>query len=240
MQRGDSFHGYNSESPLTAAHVALSVVDSAQGRIISCGYWDNALRVHALDSLREVAVSFSGHIGGITCVQLDKQGGNILVTGGADGTCRVWLLERPSLLSSFFDDLKPKGVTESHWDPNLMCVHTLCGHEAPITALHYSTDLDLVLSGSQDGTLCLHSARRGEFIRMITRLRGVSVDVLMVCGHGYLIAHSWSALKTWVFWVNGQELSVKSSALSSSLDDIAKERYYLFIFAMLWYTNYFT
>jgi hypothetical protein len=50
-------------------------------RIISCGYWDNTIKVHALDSLKEVASAHSGHIGEITCVQLGYQGGHTLISG---------------------------------------------------------------------------------------------------------------------------------------------------------------
>ena len=71
------------------------------GRIISCGYWDNALKVHTLDSHKEIASVTNGHLGEITCVQLGCQGSHTLITGGADGTVRVWILEDASLASSY-------------------------------------------------------------------------------------------------------------------------------------------
>ena len=47
-------------------NVALSVGELGNGRIISVGYWDNSLKVHALDSHREIASNSNGHNGAIT------------------------------------------------------------------------------------------------------------------------------------------------------------------------------
>ena len=214
-----------SETSLSSNQVLLSVVDGGLGRIISCGFWDNSLRVHTIDTLKEMACSTGGHAGIISCVHADKQGGRTLITGDSDGTCRVWLMESPQLVSCFEDDLKPKGVDDLVMDPNIICVHVLCGHQSPVTAIYYSSDLDLVLSGSQDGIICLHSASRGEFIRMINRLQGESIDVLFISPQGYIIVHSWSAAKVMVFWVNGQLLSERTSDLSVSAEDGVPERY---------------
>ena len=68
-------------SEISCRNIALSVGELGQGRIVSCGYWDNCLKVHALDSLREVASVNSGHLGEIVCVQLGYQGGHTLITG---------------------------------------------------------------------------------------------------------------------------------------------------------------
>jgi WD40 repeat protein len=180
--------------------VALSFGDAGQGRVLSCGYWDDAVKVHALDSLREIA-SANGHIGEITCVQLGYKNGQVLITGGADGTCRVWVLENPSLVASFtpYGSVGGSSAANSNtgatgnpsasasnsgtgtttasgasggnptasaggvggaeepssagYDtpPPLVCVHVLCGHSAPVTAMSYSADLDILLSGSNDG-----------------------------------------------------------------------------------------
>jgi hypothetical protein len=33
--------------------VSISIGDSGQCKIISCGYWDNTLKIHSMDSLKE-------------------------------------------------------------------------------------------------------------------------------------------------------------------------------------------
>ena len=68
-------------SEINCRNVALSVGELGHGRVVSCGYWDNSLKVHALDSLREVASVNSGHLGDIVCVQLGYQGSHTLITG---------------------------------------------------------------------------------------------------------------------------------------------------------------
>jgi WD40 repeat protein len=50
-------------------------------------------------------------------------------------------------------------------DQLLSCCHVLWGHDTPITCVDINSDLDVIVSGSQDGTVCVHTIRRGEFIR---------------------------------------------------------------------------
>ena len=66
---------------MNSKNIALSVGELGGGRVVSCGYWDNTLKVHSLDSLREIASVNSGHLGEIVCVQLGYQGGHTLITG---------------------------------------------------------------------------------------------------------------------------------------------------------------
>lgn len=89
-------------------------------------------------------------------------------------------------------------------EPALVCVHVLCGHQSPVTAISYSTDLDIVLSGSQSGLICLHSVRKGKFMRSISNALGSPVDLVLATSPGYLISHSWTDQSMHVFWINGQ------------------------------------
>jgi WD40 repeat protein len=50
----------------------------------------------------------------------------------------------------------------------LVCVHVLWGHQSPVRCISYSSPLDVVLSGGEDGRLCLHSVRDGSYVRCIT------------------------------------------------------------------------
>ena len=74
-------------SEMNSMNIALSVGELGSGRLVSCGYWDNTLKVHALDSLREIASVNSGHLGEIVCVQLGYQGGHTLITGVRHDPC---------------------------------------------------------------------------------------------------------------------------------------------------------
>jgi hypothetical protein len=213
---------YNEPLPvMTCKNVALSVGELG-GRILSCGYWDNSLKVHSLDhgSSREIASSHGGHIGKITSVQLGYQGGHTLVTGGEDGTCRVWVLESPSLASAFSNQYSDDDVS---CDSTLTCVHVLWGHHHPISAISYAHDLDLLLSADISGMLCLHTVRKGNFIRSIDHGLGqtntVPVTAVFTSSPGYLVSHSGDDLKLNLFWVNGQHL--ESTTVPSRIEIFA-------------------
>jgi len=200
---------YNDPLPaITCKNVALSVGEQGHGRILSTGYWDNSLKVHSLDQFREIASGRGGHIGEITCVQLGYQGGHTLVTGGEDGTCRVWVLESPSLAAAF--STNPCPDDDLSYDSTLACVHVLWGHQYPISAISYAHDLDLLLSADVSGMMCLHTVRKGNFIRSIDHTRGlgdpVPVTAVLTTSPGYLVSHSGDDLTLNLFWINGQHL----------------------------------
>ena len=137
-------------------------------------------------------------------VELGSQGLPTIVTGGADGTCRVWVLENASLASAFSKDLG--GADGDSIDPVLACLHVLWGHHSPITAISYATDLDILFSASESGLLCVHTVSKGHFVHSITHTEGASVDVVLASSQGYLVAHSWTDLQLHLFWMNGQHL----------------------------------
>lgn len=192
---------------LSSNHVVVSLDDSSSGRIISCGYWDNSLKIHAVDSLKDISSAANSHIGQITCVQAGYQGGITLITGGDDCTCRVWVLENPALALSYAEDgLHDIDTGYGVVDSNLQCVRVLCGHYTQITAIYYSSDIDIVFSASASGLLCLHSVRQGLYLRSITALLGHHVKVILSTSSGYLVVYSSSHKKLYLFWINGQIL----------------------------------
>jgi hypothetical protein len=202
-------HGsVNSLPTMSSNNIALSVADMGYSRIITCGYWDNSLKVHSLDTLKEVASNSNAHTGAVTCLQLGYQGGHTLLTGGDDATCRVWIMESPSLATAFSKDFVGEDDENEHLsDSSLTCVHVLYGHHRPITCISYSHDLDIVFSSSKNGYLCLHTVRKGEYIRSINDMVGSSVDVLLAISPGYLVAHSWESLIMNLYWINGNKLA---------------------------------
>ena len=215
---------------LSHMNVAMNIGEIGAGRIITCGYWDNSLKVHSLETMRDIASSKQGHQGAITCVQQGGNGdGHTVITGGVDGTCRVWICEKTFLASAYTPDpyfaeidseytsgqsvetnnnittgaaASASGATSSP----LFCVHILWGHQSPVRCLSYSSVLDMSVSGGEDGRLCLHSVRTGKYIRSISHTEGVSIDLVVASAPGYIVAHSWTDLQIHVFWINGQHL----------------------------------
>ena len=187
-------------------HVALSLGGASDsGRVVSCGYWDLCLKAHALDSLRDLASSSGGHVGRITCCALgDHHGTHTVLTGGEDGTLRVWALaqEGQSAGAAFAQDgaagsagaadggSSGSDASSSGGGGELACVQSLWGHHSPVRCLSYAPELDLVLSGSEEGLLCLHTVRKGRFVRSMPEMLGSPVDLVLAAAPGYLVAHS--------------------------------------------------
>jgi len=141
--------------------------------IFTTGYYDNTVKAHALDGSLNLQYSNNGgHNGGINCIRLDDDG-KILITGGMDGTCRVFTVENPDLGQALIDGYvktaqgHEKNLFVNMNDDILMCCHVLWGHDTPISALTLDTDLDVLVSGSVGGKICIHGVRCGKFIRLI-------------------------------------------------------------------------
>jgi WD40 repeat protein len=78
----------------------------------------------------------------------------------------------------------------------IACVHVLWGHQAPISCLAVSSDLDVVVSGSLDGAICVHSVRQGKFVRTIypsndanKEASTIAVRKIALDGHGTFVVH---------------------------------------------------
>ena len=236
--------GGSSIPDMTRQSRSLAVCGSNSGstpsKLLSCGYWDQSIRIHNLDSAaRETAAVFNGHLGQITavCSGMDVPSHvtqsallNTVITGGVDGTCRVWLLDMnysngaATSVSGIIRELSSPGCSGSAGDANpaLTCIHILWGHETPIATLHYSHMLDLVVSASVSGLICLHTARNGCYIRSLGGSLGRAVEQLYICPRGYIAVFSTpgtgstlspdtpatSLAPGWLesYWVNGQLL----------------------------------
>ncbi|XP_027788340.2 neurobeachin-like protein 2 isoform X2 [Marmota flaviventris] len=121
---------------------ALAV--APDGRLLfSGGYWDGSLRVTALPR-GKLLNQLSCHLDIVTCLALDTCG-IYLISGSRDTTCMVWRLLQQGGLS-------PKPV------------QVLYGHEAAVSCVAISTELDMAVSGSEDGTVIIHTIRRGQFV----------------------------------------------------------------------------
>ncbi|XP_039377605.1 neurobeachin-like protein 2 isoform X7 [Mauremys reevesii] len=124
---------------------------SPDGKLLfSGGHWDNSLRVTSL-SKGKVVGHITRHIDVVTCLALDLCG-IYLISGSRDTTCMVWQVLQQGGFSS---GLAPKPV------------QVLYGHDAEVTCVAISTELDMAVSGSKDGTIIVHTIRRGQFMKSI-------------------------------------------------------------------------
>nr|XP_012626524.1 neurobeachin-like protein 2 isoform X1 [Microcebus murinus] len=115
--------------------------------LFSGGHWDGSLRVTALPR-GKLLNQLSHHLDVVTCLALDTCG-IYLISGSRDTTCMVWRLLQQGGLSV---GLAPKPV------------QVLYGHEAAVSCVAISTELDMAVSGSENGTVIIHTVRRGQFV----------------------------------------------------------------------------
>ncbi|KTF71963.1 hypothetical protein cypCar_00037697, partial [Cyprinus carpio] len=124
------------------------LVVSTDGRLLfSGGHWDCSIRVTMLGKAKLVG-RICRHIDVVTCLALDLCG-IYLISGSRDTTCMVWQLVQQGGFSS---GLSPRPV------------QVLCGHDQEVTCVAISTELDMAISGSKDGTVIMHSVRRGQYL----------------------------------------------------------------------------
>ncbi|XP_058503253.1 neurobeachin-like protein 2 isoform X2 [Solea solea] len=130
---------------------AQVLVVSNDGRLLfSGGHWDSSLRVTQLAKGKLVG-RICRHIDIITCLALDLCG-IYLISGSRDTSCIVWQVLQQGGFSS---GLSPRPV------------QVLCGHDQEVTCVAISTELDMAVSGSKDGTVIVHSVRQGQFLRTL-------------------------------------------------------------------------
>ncbi|KAM3613566.1 uncharacterized protein V6R79_001520 [Siganus canaliculatus] len=130
---------------------AQVLVVSNDGRLLfSGGHWDCSLRVTQLGKGKLVG-RICRHIDVVTCLALDLCG-IYLISGSRDTSCIVWQVLQQGGFSS---GLAPRPV------------QVLCGHDQEVTCVAISTELDMAVSGSKDGTVIVHTIRRGEFLRTL-------------------------------------------------------------------------
>ncbi|XP_060018110.1 neurobeachin-like protein 2 isoform X5 [Lagenorhynchus albirostris] len=115
--------------------------------VFSGGHWDGSLRVTSLPR-GKLLKQLSCHLDVVTCLSLDTCG-IYLISGSRDTTCMVWRLLQQGGLSVGLAS-KP--------------VQVLYGHEAAVSCVAISTELDMAVSGSEDGTVIIHTVRRGQFV----------------------------------------------------------------------------
>ncbi|XP_039084272.1 neurobeachin-like protein 2 isoform X2 [Hyaena hyaena] len=115
--------------------------------LFSGGHWDGSLRVTSL-SRGKLLKQLNRHLDVVTCLALDTCG-IYLISGSRDTTCMVWRLLQEGGLSVGLAS-KP--------------VQVLYGHEAAVSCVAISTELDMAVSGSEDGTVIIHTVRRGQFV----------------------------------------------------------------------------
>ena len=129
----------------------LFAVHPSSKLLFSCGYWDHSFKVTVTET-GKLLQSINQHKDAVTCLTLATNFGQTwLVTGSRDCTLMVWEVNHR-------DIEHPIGSAP---------LHILYGHDDAVTTVSINADLDIVVSGSDDGTVILHGLRDVSYIRSI-------------------------------------------------------------------------
>lgn len=118
--------------------------------LFSCGHWDWSVRVTSADSGKLLQI-LTQHHDVVTCLAVAKDFGNRwLVTGSRDCTVIIWEI---SIDRNQLSSVHP--------------IRTLYGHDESVTCVAIHPELDIVVSGSEDGTWIMHNLRDGKYVRTV-------------------------------------------------------------------------
>ncbi|KAM4537797.1 neurobeachin-like protein 1 isoform 2-T2 [Fundulus diaphanus] len=155
----------------------LFVVSHDGKLLFSGGHWDNSLRVTSLVKGKTVGQHIR-HMDVVTCLSTDHCGIH-LISGSRDTTCMVWqVLQQGGA---------PVGLSSKP-------IQVLYGHTDEVVSVAISTELDMAVSGSRDGTVIIHTVRRGQYMRCLRppceSSLPLSVLHLAVSWEGHLLVHT--------------------------------------------------
>ncbi|XP_021704634.1 neurobeachin-like protein 1 isoform X1 [Aedes aegypti] len=194
------------------------------------GIWDNSVRMFNM-ARGKVVASAIHHFDVVTCVALDTCG-SYLVTGSKDCTCIIWSISNGSTSgASSASNLQPNTAALNqnlagnvvgsanvvHLTNNLTPkpVHTLYGHDGPVSCVAIMTELDIVASGSLDGTVNVYTVKEGQFVRTINPIgcTGSIIEISFITlsyqGHIAFSALDDTSHSVHVFSINGVNLGSK-------------------------------
>ncbi|KAF3447262.1 hypothetical protein FNV43_RR12442 [Rhamnella rubrinervis] len=209
----DILHSRKIGSPLAenvelGAQCFATMQTPSENFLISCGNWENSFQVISMNDGR-IVQSIRHHKDVVSCVAVTSDG-SILATGSFDTTVMVWEVSRGKNLEkrvrSTQTELPRKDyvILETPF-------HILCGHDDIITCLFVSVELDVVISGSKDGTCVFHTLREGRYVRSLRHPSGCALSKLVASRHGRIVFYADDDLSLHLYSINGKYLASSES-----------------------------
>ncbi|KAL6888469.1 hypothetical protein ACP4OV_009495 [Aristida adscensionis] len=176
--------------------------------LILCGNWENSFQIISLSD-GKIVQSVRQHKDVVSCVAVSSDG-SVIATGSYDTTVMIWHAFRGRSNDKRSRNANFDLSTKDHVIIESPC-HILCGHDDIITCLFVSTELDIVISGSKDGTCMFHTLREGTYVRSIRHPSGAGLSKLVASQHGRLVLYSDSDLSLHMYSINGKHLASSES-----------------------------
>uniref|UniRef100_A0A672TW94 Neurobeachin like 1 n=1 Tax=Strigops habroptila TaxID=2489341 RepID=A0A672TW94_STRHB len=178
--------------------------------LFSGGHWDNSIRVTSLTKGKLIGQHIR-HMDIVTCLAIDYCGIH-LISGSRDTTCMIWhIIHQVGYLG-----LAPKPL------------QILYGHTDEVSSVGISTELDMAVSGSRDGTVIVRTIRKGQYVRTLRppceSSLLLTVPNLAVSWEGHIVVHTSIEGKTTLknalhlYSVNGKYLG--SETLKEEVSDM--------------------
>lgn len=181
--------------------------------LLSCGHWDGSVRVTHIDSGHNIQ-SLAHHKDIVTCMAMSEVG-DFIVTGSKDTTVGVWqvadavvdMASHPTYAAMPNGAAAAAATVAAAASGSLYLLnqpmHVLYGHDDEVTCVSVRSDLDVVLSGSRDGTIMLHSLRSGRYTRTITPPDGGAIRWAELSSQGTIVSYSLADLMLHTYDING-------------------------------------
>ncbi|XP_017689650.1 PREDICTED: neurobeachin-like protein 1 [Lepidothrix coronata] len=181
--------------------------------LFSGGHWDNSIRVTSLTKGKLIGQHIR-HMDIVTCLAIDYCGIH-LISGSRDTTCMIWQIVQQGGV--------PVGLAPKPFQ-------ILYGHTDEVSSVGISTELDMAVSGSRDGTVIVRTIRKGQYVRTLRppceSSLLLTVPNLAVSWEGHIVVHTSVEGKTTLkdknalhlYSVNGKYLG--SETLKEEVSDM--------------------
>ncbi|GAB4839467.1 hypothetical protein Ancab_028990 [Ancistrocladus abbreviatus] len=176
--------------------------------LISCGNWENSFQVISLTDGR-VVQSIRRHKDVVSTVAVTTDG-SIIATGSHDTTVMVWEVFQGRVHDKRVRSSQSELPRKDYVISETPC-HILCGHDDIITCLYASVELDIVISGSRDGTCVFHTLQEGRYVRSLRHPSGSPLSKLVVSRHGRLVMYADDDLSLHLYSINGKWIASSES-----------------------------
>ncbi|XP_037030161.1 neurobeachin isoform X5 [Bradysia coprophila] len=189
---GDNF----SQKLKIRSNCFVTTVDSRF--LLACGFWDNSFRVFSTETAKIVQIIY-GHFGVVTC--LSRSECNItsdcyIASGSSDCTVLLW-----------------------HWNARTQSIvgegevptprATLTGHEQAVTSVVISAELGLVVSGSINGPVLIHTTF-GDLLRSLDAPSDFySPEIITMSREGFIVVN-YDKGNVAAYTINGKRLRHES------------------------------
>ncbi|KAF9610456.1 hypothetical protein IFM89_022420 [Coptis chinensis] len=176
--------------------------------LISCGNWENSFQVISLNDGRTVQ-TLRHHKDVVSCLAVTSDG-SIIATGSYDTTVMVWEVSRVKATDKRVRSTQTE-VPRKDYVIVETPFHILCGHDDIITCLFVSVELDIVISGSKDGSCIFHTLREGSYVRSLQHPSGSALTKLVASRHGRILLYAEDDLSLNMYSINGKHIAASES-----------------------------